>query len=80
MFYVVAFDPIMFYTCQGYQNESLNLSFVQDINVVGKKMTRNSRKMAKLIACAFRFETEFIMQNVCQLKQIHMYYVYVSTQ
>ena len=27
--------------------------------VVGKKMTRNVGKMAKLIDCAFRFETEF---------------------
>ena len=32
---------------------------MKDVHVVGKKMTRNAGKMAKLIGCAFRFETEF---------------------
>ena len=32
---------------------------MKDFHVVGKKMTRNAGKMAKLIGCAFRFETEF---------------------
>ena len=30
------------------QNDPQHLSFVKDINAVGKKMTRNGRKMAKL--------------------------------
>ena len=32
---------------------------MKDVDVVGKKMTRNAGKMAKLIGCAFLFETEF---------------------
>ena len=32
---------------------------MKDVHVVGKKMTRNAGKMAKLIGCAFRFETDF---------------------
>ena len=33
---------------------------MKDVHVVGKKMTRNAGKMAKLIGCAFHFETEFM--------------------
>ena len=40
------------------------LSFVNDVQVVGKEMTRNAGKMAKLIGCAFRFETEFSFKMV----------------
>ena len=29
---------------------------MKDVHVVGKKMTRNAGKMAKLIGCAFHFE------------------------
>ena len=32
---------------------------MKDVHVVGKKMTRNAGKMAKIIGCAFRFKTEF---------------------
>ena len=32
---------------------------MKDAHVVGKKMTRNAGKMAKLIGCAFHLETEF---------------------
>ena len=34
---------------------------MKDVHVVGKKMIRNVGKMAKLIGCAFHFETEFIL-------------------
>jgi hypothetical protein len=37
---------------------------VKDFHAVGKKMTRNGRKMAKLIGCAFRFKTEFSLKNL----------------
>ena len=38
---------------------------MKDVHVVGKKMTRNAGKMAKLIGCAFHFETEFITKFDC---------------
>ena len=44
--YVVAFDPIRIHTHKAPQNDRLNLSFVKDIYVVAKKMTRNGCKMA----------------------------------
>ena len=34
---------------------------MKDAHVFGKTMTKNAGKMAKLIGCAFRFETEFSM-------------------
>ena len=37
-YYVVAFDPIKIYTYLALQNDLLNLIFVKDIYVVGKKM------------------------------------------
>ena len=43
VFYVGAFEPIRI-----LQNDSQHLSFVKDICVVGEKITRNGRKMAKL--------------------------------
>ena len=43
---------------------------MKDVHVVGKKMTRNAGKMAKLIGCAFHFETEF--RYVC-IKEITFY-------
>ena len=43
--YVLAFDPIKIKTLYASQNDCQNLSFVKDINVVGKKMTRNGQKM-----------------------------------
>ena len=46
VFYVVAFDPIQIQTSQAPQNVPLIPSFVKDINVVGRKMARNGRKMA----------------------------------
>ena len=35
------------------QNDPQNLSFVKNINVVGKNVTRNGPKMAKLRGCLF---------------------------
>ena len=57
--YIVAFDSIEIQTHLDPQNDHQNLIFVKDIHVVGKEMTRNAGKMAKLIGCAFRFESEF---------------------
>ena len=45
-FCVITFEPIMIQTCSAPQNDRLNFSFVKDIKVVVKKMTRNRRKMA----------------------------------
>ena len=44
--YVVVFDPIKILVGWAYQNDRRNLSFVKAINVVGRKMARNTRKMA----------------------------------
>jgi len=68
--YVIAFDPIKILTCWAHQNDRQNLSFVKATNVVGKKMTGNTCKMAISYICHFRFETEFIL-GCC----IPMYYV-----
>ena len=53
MFCLVAFDLIELLTHLAHQNDPQHLSFVKDINAVGKKMTRNGRKMAKLKICIF---------------------------
>ena len=45
-FCVITFDPIKIQTHSAPQNDCLNLSFVKDIHVVGKKMTRKCRKTA----------------------------------
>ena len=60
MIYVVAFDPNKILTCWAHQNDSQNLNFVKAIKEVGKKMARNTRKMANSWLCHFHFETEFI--------------------
>ena len=43
---LITLEPIMIQTCSASQNDRLNFSFVKDIKVVVKKMTRNRRKMA----------------------------------
>ena len=44
--YVINLEPIEVQTHSAAQNDRLNLSFVKDIHVVAKKITRNGRKMA----------------------------------
>ena len=53
VFCLVAFDLIELLTHLAPQNDPQHLSFVKDINAVGKQMTRNSRKMAKFRGCLF---------------------------
>ena len=63
--YVIYFDPIKIMTCWTLQNDTPNISFVKATNVVGKKMARNTWKMAISYLCHFRFETEFTtVQNL----------------
>ena len=45
-FFVVNFEPIEMQTHSAPQNDHVNLSFVKDSNVDGKKMARNGRKTA----------------------------------
>ena len=45
-FCVITIVPIMIQTCLAPQNDRLNLSFVKDFHMVGKKMARNGWKMA----------------------------------
>ena len=45
-FCVITFEPIEVQTCSAPQNDRLNLSFVKNIYVVGKKLARNGRKTA----------------------------------
>ena len=49
VFHVIAFDLIRIQTGLAPQNE--HLSFVKDIHVVGKRMTRNDHKIAKCKGC-----------------------------
>ena len=51
--HAIAFYKIKIETCLTPQNESQHLIFVQDIYVVGKKMTRNGCKLAKRKSCLF---------------------------
>jgi hypothetical protein len=44
--YVLVLDPIKILVGCAHQNECQNLSLLKAINVVGRKMTRNTRKMA----------------------------------
>ena len=44
----LAFDPIGIQTHLAPQNDRQNLSFVKGNYVVGKKLAKNGRKMAKL--------------------------------
>ena len=44
-FCVLTFEPIMIQTCSAPQNDHLIFSFVKDIKIGVKKMTRNRRKM-----------------------------------
>ena len=57
--YVIAFDPIKIWMIWVLQNDSQNLSFVKDINVVGKKMTRYGCKMTISKSCIFFNRTDF---------------------
>ena len=45
-FCVITFAPVTIQTHSALQNDRLILSFVKDMNVVGKKMARNGRKTA----------------------------------
>ena len=45
-FCAITFEPIKIETCLVPQNDRLNLSFVNNINVDGKKTARNGRKSA----------------------------------
>ena len=51
VFYVVAFDSIKIQTPLASQNDRHNLSFVKDICVAEKKLTRNGGKMANTKLC-----------------------------
>ena len=44
--YVVVFGPIKILVGWAHQNDCQNLIFVKAINVVGRKMTRNTYEMA----------------------------------
>ena len=56
---VIAFEPIEIQTCLTPQNNCKYLRFVKDNHVVGKKMTRKDRKMAKCKGCLFYIEMEY---------------------
>ena len=45
-FCVVTFEPIKIWTFFAPQNDRLNLSFVKDIYVIGKRITRSGLKAA----------------------------------
>ena len=52
---------------------------MKNVHVVGSKMTRNDGKMAKIIGCAFHFETEFSrIKNLTHHTFIHTYTCSIS--
>ena len=53
VFNAVGFDSIKIWTCLAPQNDRQHLSFVKNVYAIGRKMTRNDRKMAKLKDCLF---------------------------
>ena len=59
--YVVVFDPIEIYTHLAPKNDHQHLSFVKDIYVVGKKVTKNGCKMVKLKICHFFYGPVFML-------------------
>ena len=63
VFFAVAFDPIKIQTCSAPQNDRPQLSFLKDMYVVGKKMTRNGSKKAKLKGSIFYIESEYNYNN-----------------
>ena len=44
---------------------------MSNINVVAKKMARNGLKIANLLGCAFRFESDFIVGYRSYLETYH---------
>ena len=52
-FCVITFEPIEVQTRSAPQNDRLNLSFVKDIYVDGRKLARNGRKTAILVCRKF---------------------------
>ena len=64
VFCVLGFDQIGIQISWAHQNDRQNLSFIRYINEVAEKMARNGFKIAKSLGCAFRFESEFILNLV----------------
>ena len=45
-FWGITFEPNLIQACSAPQNDRWDLSFVKDINLIGKKMTGKGRKTA----------------------------------
>ena len=58
--YVIAFDQINIQICLAPQNNRQILSFLKYSYVLGQKMTRNGRKLAKRKSCQFFKSPVFI--------------------
>ena len=71
VFYVLAFDLTKIQISWASQNDHQILNFVKAINVVGKKMTRNSRKMPNSQLCQICFRSEFSSPVYCL--QLYMF-------
>ena len=57
--YIIALDLIKIWIIWALQNDCQNLGFVKNINVLGKKMIRNTYKNGQHLGCHFHFETLF---------------------
>ena len=76
VFCLVAFDLIELLKHLASQNDPQNLSFVKDKNAVGKKMTRNYRKMAKHKVVFFELtQTIFLIfkVHIISIQQIEQF-------
>ena len=71
-FCVIIIVPIMIQTSLGPQNVRLNLSFVKDIHIVGKKIVNNGPKTATLFSVSFRISLYVIIFTL-QLMALPVY-------
>ena len=63
VFHVIAFDPIKIQISWVPQNDHQNLSCVEAINLVGKKLTTNGWKMTNSYLCGFISDMSLELEN-----------------
>ena len=80
-FCAITFEPIKIWTHEAPQNDRLNFSFVTDIIVDGKKMSRNGCKIAvcqspHFLLTYFGASMKYMdfLLNTCKKNEIHIFY------
>ena len=62
-FCVITFEPIKIQNCEAPQNDRLNLTFVKDGHIVGKKMAGNGHKTAICQSVLNRNSLYFLLEQ-----------------